>query len=514
MKQKMLSIFSLMILFLVFIGCGGEDSPKNQNSTKQTMLTVEFQKNTSSNTFQKASVEEISEVRITITKESTVYLDNVSMSKNTTTKKWGIGLNLDTSLTPYNVQVLAKNSVGEILYKTKIGSTLTDLVNNPVVILEEVVEETTMTTSLPSVTSITHNNNGNTVNIHFIINNATAYELTSESGGTFNTPTGTIASSKEATLDVIYTRAENEAAINLKIKLINSNGDSRVIPFIISENILTVNFPPLVKVNVEEQLIPSNTYKITATVIDQDSTSWTYDWSKIRGANVLSSDALDDSEIEIESIRFANIYPLCFALTVTDDTGAVSNLEYCIKNADDGFVGIKKTGQVKSYNENGEEVVNNPNFPTAYYPDDGYHQSGLAPQYQRNDTQKTVTDHIHGLIWQDDESVSTTVYPWEEAKSYCENLSLGSYKTPWRLPTRKELVSLLDFTSEGSRDIKINSTFQNHSSSEVIFLWSSTYYTTYYNGSSVYYSLSLKGGFTELYDELLPLNVRCVRTKL
>jgi hypothetical protein len=54
----------------------------------------------------------------------------------------------------------------------------------------------------------------------------------------------------------------------------------------------------------------------------------------------------------------------------------------------------------------------------------------------------TVRDNVTGLTWQRDVPAST--YTWDQAKTYCASLSLAG--TGWRLPSRIELVSLVDFT--------------------------------------------------------------------
>jgi len=53
----------------------------------------------------------------------------------------------------------------------------------------------------------------------------------------------------------------------------------------------------------------------------------------------------------------------------------------------------------------------------------------------------TVTDTSTGLMWQ--QAGSSNVMTWEQALAYCEGLNLGG-DTDWRLPTIKELRSIVD----------------------------------------------------------------------
>ena len=66
-----------------------------------------------------------------------------------------------------------------------------------------------------------------------------------------------------------------------------------------------------------------------------------------------------------------------------------------------------------------------------------------------NNGNGTVTDTSTGLIWQQDtardEQGNYDVMDWEEALAYCEALVLGGH-TDWRLPTIKELGSLVDLS--------------------------------------------------------------------
>ena len=100
---------------------------------------------------------------------------------------------------------------------------------------------------------------------------------------------------------------------------------------------------------------------------------------------------------------------------------------------------LKKTGQTTAYEQ----------F------DDGDYQIGITPSYSRSGD--IVTDNVTKLQWQDNEEVKTVKKSWEDAKSYCSSLSLGGYND-WRLPTIKELNSIVDY---GKYDHTIDSTFSN-----------------------------------------------------
>ena len=67
----------------------------------------------------------------------------------------------------------------------------------------------------------------------------------------------------------------------------------------------------------------------------------------------------------------------------------------------------------------------------------------------------TVTDTTTGLMWQQmwQQTSPNIASTWSQALSYCENLTLGGH-TDWRLPTIKELRSLVDY-SQGSPAISL-----------------------------------------------------------
>ena len=72
---------------------------------------------------------------------------------------------------------------------------------------------------------------------------------------------------------------------------------------------------------------------------------------------------------------------------------------------------------------------------------ESWHKAWMAAREYSDNGNGTVTDNSSGLMWQQTTAADTMI--WEDALSYCENLNLGGY-TDWRLPTVKELNSLVD----------------------------------------------------------------------
>jgi uncharacterized protein DUF1566 len=59
----------------------------------------------------------------------------------------------------------------------------------------------------------------------------------------------------------------------------------------------------------------------------------------------------------------------------------------------------------------------------------------------------TVHDNVTGLLWQKAIDATAQKLSWDAAKSYCAALPLAGHT--WRLPTRIELLSIVDFTRVG-----------------------------------------------------------------
>jgi len=92
----------------------------------------------------------------------------------------------------------------------------------------------------------------------------------------------------------------------------------------------------------------------------------------------------------------------------------------------------------------------------SYYPgDDGFWQRGVdwpSPRFTDHEN-GTITDNLTGLMWTKDANMpgkyQTT---WQQALDYVKGMNDGTYENfgynDWRLPNRKELHSLTDYSRE------------------------------------------------------------------
>jgi hypothetical protein len=181
---------------------------------------------------------------------------------------------------------------------------------------------------------------------------------------------------------------------------------------------------------------------------------------------------------------------------------------------------IKKTGQIQSYDENGNEVADG----TAR--DDGYYQKGVLSNYRRDDINETVTDNITGLMWQDDSAVASVTKPWlsderynicssdtnnsacfdttgDTAETYCNELVLANYED-WRLPTSLELETTIDY---GVSNPATNRIFQNSSSG---YYWSSD---TVVGDNNYAWNLYFYFGNMSGDSKNISYYIRCVRSR-
>ncbi len=97
------------------------------------------------------------------------------------------------------------------------------------------------------------------------------------------------------------------------------------------------------------------------------------------------------------------------------------------------------TGQNLSYDSDGNAIT--PVEDEAFYGQDAQY---ISKEFSlQNNGDGTTSDLNTKLMW---EQVPTSEsFMWEEAKEYCQNLSLASYSN-WRTPSLYELISIEDFS--------------------------------------------------------------------
>jgi len=204
-----------------------------------------------------------------------------------------------------------------------------------------------------------------------------------------------------------------------------------------------------------------------------------------------------------------------------DDTNTSQETDVAIADTIATPTIIKKTGQTKSYDADGNEVTD------GSIKDDGHYQKGTADSYTRDDVKEVVTDKITGLMWQDNSDVSNVTKRWlsltalnpdgtddwfdtsgDTAINYCANLTLGGYDD-WRLPSFEELKSIVDYDRYSPA---LSPIFVNFVSD---YYWSATTST---NSDILVWEVHFGNGSTYdglkyMDDEWLyhDLHIRCVR---
>ena len=164
---------------------------------------------------------------------------------------------------------------------------------------------------------------------------------------------------------------------------------------------------------------------------------------------------------------------------------------------------LTKTGQTESYDSerNGE---------------DGDIESGAAwpnPRFMDHGN-GTTTDELAGLMWLNDANCIKTNYPlfddedtaangsvtWQEALDFISGINSGTYAdcgaghTDWRLPNRKELLSLID-RSKYSPSLQSTAPFTNV---QLFGYWSST---TFEGNTGQAWSVNMNNGRMDGYDK-------------
>jgi len=515
MRRKILSMVTVVMMLFMAVGCGG-DSASTQNSVKSgTEVSVQFKNST--NNYQKIS--DIYRVRMNVKKGNTFIYENKPLTK--TLGKWGVNLNLNANNGPYTFETTAYDSGENLLYRG-IYETDSILSNNLVLSLNDVSQNNIFSLP-PYLKSIeVYSENEKEARVRFTVKNfqkdTLQYKLnvTSETVkpnkvlakgdnlpilgcanpeiGCFKPNSGTLSfgDKDEVTFISIYTKpisitlAKTTSTdlglgggsltdiIKTSLTLENTQGNIVTVPFTFSsydEQLITINLPPEIqKINVIDE---TTDFTLTAEVLDEDSSSWTYEWSEIIGANIVGTTATKNP-LKLEGYD-SDINPnLCVNLKVTDNGGASSSIDYCIRR--ENFIRVGET----------------------------------------------VIDENTGLQWQDNEDVKNVKLPWitqenydagnygdrsgDTAFQYCINLEIDNLKD-WRLPTRNQLLNIADDRFK----LQINPIFKNH--------YPGVYYTgESERGAGAYgvdfmpNSLHIKA-YTLLFSENKAFHVRCVRGK-
>jgi len=121
-------------------------------------------------------------------------------------------------------------------------------------------------------------------------------------------------------------------------------------------------------------------------------------------------------------------------------------------------------------------------------------------------------DNESGLVWQ--LNISKKTYNWDRAKEYCHNLNFGGYST-WKLPTKKELLTLMTKKSYKNRDSNVGKThikkpLLKSMKMEWQTFWSATEEE---KNSPNAWNIYFDYGSGEYYDKSNDNYVRCVMVK-
>ncbi len=153
---------------------------------------------------------------------------------------------------------------------------------------------------------------------------------------------------------------------------------------------------------------------------------------------------------------------------------------------------LPDTGQTLCYNGTGS-IITCPAPGVALAQDGSYNPAASQPSYTDNGN-GTTTDNQTGLMWVKagnsagcNNGVALT---WEAALNFCEGLTYAGY-SDWRLPNRRELMSIVDYTRISPT---INTTFFPNTQSN--WYWTSTTYkaTTSFAWNVFFYDGTVSGG--------------------
>ena len=113
-----------------------------------------------------------------------------------------------------------------------------------------------------------------------------------------------------------------------------------------------------------------------------------------------------------------------------------------------------------------------------------------------------VRDTRTGLMWEDTPHAKETKITHPRAKAYCKALRLGGFEN-WRLPTIKELLSIVDYSRVEPATFKAFDHVEEES-----FYWSATPVA---GEDDEFWGVNFKRGESSRASEYYDRYVRCVR---
>jgi hypothetical protein len=299
----------------------------------------------------------------------------------------------------------------------------------------------------------------------------------------FNTATGALTG----------TPTESGTYSNIIISV--SDGKARV--YLASFDIVVQNHAPTISGTPATIIVRGQTFSFTPTASDADGDTLTFsisgnpDWMTI-----------DSSTGEVSGVAEAGKYT---GITITVSDGRTGGVNTFVFNLTVSVWGLTKTGQTSCWDSAGTLLDAAACLLSGQ---DGAYQAGADTDFTRSEPvtgEYIVTDNLNGLVWQDNAAANGMNVRWNTASAFCTSLSSSSYGgyTGWRLPTIKELESIVDYELNSP---KINAVFQNKAGA---YYWSSSQNTT----SSYFYWImnfaAARNYFTDVDDYQF---VRCVRS--
>jgi hypothetical protein len=117
----------------------------------------------------------------------------------------------------------------------------------------------------------------------------------------------------------------------------------------------------------------------------------------------------------------------------------------------------------------------------------------------------TVYDTKSKLTWQ--RTVSSTTYTWDAAKTYCAGVGASLGGTGWRLPTFKELQSLVDYSQSTAPMIDPNA----FPSTPAAWFWSASPVAAAVSSDGAWWLIGFNDGHMGYSGVSYAGDVRCVR---